>query len=258
MTPSEVIRTAALAGVLIAATGQTQAQSGDYTAPRTSFGDPDLQGIWQTMNTAVWNIQDHTAELGVPAGQSVVVGNEIPYRSEALEQREENYRNRATEDPEANCRMVGVPRIMYMPYPFQIVQTPGQVTILSEYVHTVRKIYLDSAHPEDPIQPFWMGDSRGHWEGDTLVVDSNNFTDQTWFDRSGNFHSESLHVIERISRTGPDHLLYEVTIEDPEVFTEAWQMRMPLYRRVEANARILENECYAYLQSSLGEAAGEQ
>jgi hypothetical protein len=91
-----------------------------------------------------------------------------------------------------------------------------------------------------------MGDSRGHWDGDTLVVDVVHFTDQTWLDRSGNFHGEGLHVVERYTRTGPDHLLYEVTIEDPEVFTEPWQMRMPLYRRVDDNMRVLEYECFAY------------
>ena len=207
----------------------------------------DLQGIWQTVNTAVWNIQDHPAELGIPAGQSVVVGNEIPYQPSALMQREEN-RARLTTDSEANCKMVGVPRITYMPFPFQIVQTPTQITILYEYIHTVRNIYLDSEHIENPVERFWMGDSRGHWEGDTLVVDVMHFTDQTWFDRSGNFHSEALHVTERYTRTGPNHILYEATIEDPEVFTESWQMHMPLYRRQEENARLLEYECYAYLE----------
>ena len=114
----------------------------------------------------------------------------------------------------------------------------------------MRNIYLDSAHPEDPVERLWMGDSRGRWEGDTLVVDTLNFTDRTWFDRSGNFHSEALHVVERYTRTGADHIRYEATIEDPEVFTEAWQMSMPLYRRQEANARLLEYECYAYLEYS--------
>jgi len=238
----------ALAALLVAAAGQAQQAADGYAPPRTIYDEPDLQGIWQTMNTAVWNIQDHPAELGIPAGQGVVIGNEIPYRADALEQREQNYRNRATDDPEASCKMVGVPRTMYMPYPFQIVQTPGQVTILSEYVHSVRKIYLDSSHPENPVQQLWMGDSRGHWEDETLVVDTVNFTDQTWFDRSGNFHSDALHVVERFTRTSPDHLLYEVTIEDPEVFTEPWEMSMPLYRRVEDNARLLEYECQAYLE----------
>jgi hypothetical protein len=214
--------------------------------PRLDDGRPNLQGIWQAMNTAVWNIQDHSAELGVPAGQGIVVDNEIPYLPAALEQRRANYENRATEDPEANCYMVGVPRINYMPYPFQIVQTPELVTMLYEYVHTVRLIYTDGTeHPPEGIE-WWMGDSRGRWEGDTLVVDVALFTGETWFDRSGNFHSPALHVVERYTMTSPDHIQYEATIEDPAVFSEPWQISMPLYRHKEPNAQLLEYECYAY------------
>jgi hypothetical protein len=228
------------AGVVV---GATQA------SPAHAQGNRDLQGVWQALNTAVWNIQDHNAELGVPAGQGIVVGNEIPYRPEALKQREANRTNRAA-DTESRCWMVGVPRIMYMPFPFEIVQTPTQVTILSEYAHTVRRIYMNSEHPEGEAGDieWYMGDSRGKWEGDTLVVDVKHFTGETWFDRSGNFHSNALHVVERFTRTGPDHLLYEATIEDPKTFTRPWQIRMPLYRRVEPGARILEYECPAMLE----------
>jgi hypothetical protein len=229
--------------LLLALAAPAAAQT--YRAPRTADGKPDLSGIWQAMNTAVWDLQDHSASLGVPAGQGVVEGGEIPYRPEALKQRQQNYANRLTDDPEAKCHMVGVPRITYMPYPFQIVQTPTQITILYEYVHSLRNIYLDSPHPKGPIQ-WYMGDSRARWEGETLVVDVVHFTDQTWFDRSGNFHSEALHVVERYTRTGPDHMLYEATIEDPTVFTRPWKMSMPLYRRQEANIQLLEYECYAY------------
>jgi hypothetical protein len=144
--------------------------------------------------------------------------------------------------------MVGVPRITYMPYPFQIAQTPEQLTILYEYVHTFRNIYIDSEHPAGPLQ-WWMGDSRAHWEGDTLVVDVIHFTDQTWFDRSGNYHSSALHVIERYTPTGADHIWYEATIEDPEIFSRPWTIRIPLYRRLEPGAQILEYECYAYTEA---------
>ncbi|MBH97889.1 MAG: hypothetical protein CMM56_05485 [Rhodospirillaceae bacterium] len=216
----------------------------DYEVPRTPTGQPDFQGIWQAVNTAVWNIQDHSAELGIPAGQGVVVDNYLPYRPLALEQRQRNYQNRFKDDPEANCKMVGVPRITYMPYPFQIIQTEEQIVMVYEWVHTIRNIYMDGDHPEGPIQ-WYMGDSRGHWEGDTLVVDVVHFTDQTWFDRSGNFHGEELHVIERYTRTGPNHIQYDVTIDDPETFIEPWQMSMTLYKRQEENLRILEYECYA-------------
>jgi hypothetical protein len=224
---------------------QTPAQA--YTAARTPDGRPDLQGIWQAVNTAVWDIQDHGASPGVPAGQGVVEGNELPYLPSALAKRRENFDNRTTEDPEARCHMVGVPRIMYMPYPVQIFQTPQQVTIVSEYAHTVRNIRMDSSHPPVPIE-WYMGDSRGRWEGETLVVDVIHFTDQTWFDRSGNYHSEALHVVERYTPTGPDHLLYEATIEDPKVFSRPWKMSMTLYRRKEPGVRLLEYECYAFLE----------
>ncbi len=250
-----VTTTAAISSLLLfSAVGLTQESvESAYTPPRTSYGHPNLQGIWQAMNTAVWNIEDHSARLGVPAGEGVVMGGEIPYRLSAAAQREVNFRNRATDDPEANCMMVGVPRITYMPFPFQIVQTSEQIAILSEYIHTVRNIYLDSAHPENPVERMWMGDSRGHWDENTLVVDVVHFTGNTWFDRSGNFHSEALHVVERYTLTGPDHILYEVTIEDPGVFTESWQMSMPHYRRQEENISLLEYECYAYLEGARGE-----
>jgi hypothetical protein len=223
------------------------AQEG-YRAPRTPDGHPDIQGIWQALNTANWNVEGHSAELGVPAGLGVVEGNEIPYLPGALTRRHENRQNRLTEDPEAKCYMAGVPRITYMPYPLQIVQSARQVTVLYEYAHTFRAIYLDSPHPKGPIQ-WWMGDSRARWEGETLVVDVVHLSDQTWLDRSGNYHSEALHVVERYTRTGPDHLLYEATIEDPKVFSRPWTIRMPLYRRQEANMRVLEYECYAYLEA---------
>jgi hypothetical protein len=247
---------AAIAGIALGITAlitpsEAQTATQPYRPARTIDGQPDLQGVWQAVNTAVWNIQDHSAEWGVPAGQGVVEGNEIPYRPEALQQRQENYRNRLTGDPESKCWMVGTPRIIYMPYPFEIVQTAKQVTLLSEYVHTSRRIYLDSPHPDGEAGEieWFMGDSRAKWEGDTLVVDVKHFSPETWFDRSGNFHSNALHVVERFTRTGPDHMLYEATIEDPKVFTRPWKMSMPLYRRQEKNVQVLEYECQAMLEA---------
>ena len=247
---SSVKRSAAAAFLLVlsaAVSAAGQAAAGSYVPPRTAFGHPDLQGIWQVMNTAAWDIQDHGASLGVPAGRGVVEGNEVPYQPWALEKKEQNAANRATLDPDRRCLLSGVPRITYMPYPFQIVQQADRVSILHEYNHTVRHIYMNgNPHPEGPIE-WWMGDSRGRWEGNALVVDTVHFTPETWFDKAGNFHSEQLHVIERLTRTGRDHMLYEATIEDPKVFTRPWKMSMPLYRRVDADAELLEYECYAYL-----------
>jgi hypothetical protein len=230
----------------------SEAGEGSAALRRAADGKPDLSGIWQVLNTAAWDIQDHSGRLGVPAGQGVVEGNEIPYQPWALNKKQENFANRATADPESKCYLPGVPRATYMPFPFHILQAPGHVVIAYEYVHAVRQIYVNgSPHPEGSIQ-WWMGDSRGRWEGDTLVVDVVHFTDQTWFDRAGNFHSEALHVLERYTPAGPDHIQYEATIEDPNVFTRPWKMSMLLYRRKEPRARILEYECYSYAYDEQG------
>ena len=218
-------------------------------ARRTADGKPDFSGVWQALNTAAWDIQDHSGQLGVPPGQGVVEGNEIPYKPAALTKKKDNFAHRATADlTEANCYMPGVPRATYMPYPFEIVQAPKQIAITYEFAHALRNIPMDgSAHP-DGLPDTWMGDSRGHWEGDTLVIDVTNFNDQTWFDHAGNFHSDALHVVERYTLLDADHIQYEATIEDPAVFTKPWKISMPLYRRMEKNPRLLEYECVFYLQ----------
>jgi hypothetical protein len=232
--------------LVAAAVSVAGGQTSTNTLPRTPDGKPDLNGIWQVMNAAAWDIQDHTAQKGVPAGVGVVVGGEIPYKPEALAKKRENYANRATADPESKCYLPGVPRIMYMPYPFQIFQKPGQITMLFEYVHATRFIYTNGTpHPPGHID-WWMGDARGRWEGDTLVVDVVHFNDQTWFDRAGNFHSEQLHLVERFTPLDRDHITYEVTVEDPKVFTAPWRMSMVLYRHREPNAQLLEYECYSF------------
>src|SRR4030095_13250343 len=153
------------------------AGAGQIGVRRTSDGKPDLSGIWQVMNTANWNIQDHNAEKGVPAGQGVVEGNELPYTAAAAAKKKSNYENRATADPESKCYLPGVPRVTYTPFPFQIVQTPGQITILYEYAHAVRNIFMGTPHIDGQLF-WWMGDSRGRWEGDTLVVAVTDFHDE--------------------------------------------------------------------------------
>jgi hypothetical protein len=223
-----------------------QGPAAPAAGPRTADGRPDLSGIWQAFSTAAWDIQDHQAQEGVPAGQGVVEGNEIPYQPWAAARKLENYKNRATADPERQCYLPGVPRAMYMPFPFQIFQTPEMVIMLFEYAHAVRYVYTNGTmHPEGHID-WWMGDSRGRWEGNTLVVTARHFNDQTWFDRAGNFHSEALRVTERYTPMGPDHIQYEATIEDEKVFTRPWKMNLILYRRKEPNFRILEYECYGF------------
>jgi hypothetical protein len=232
--------------LLAGGAGQAAQGAGAAAIPRTPDGKPNLSGIWRVMNAAAWDIEDHSAQKGVPGGQGVVEGGVIPYQPWALAKKKENYAQRATLDPETKCYLPGVPRITYMPFPFQIIQTPNEVTLLYEYVHTVRYIFTDgSPHPPGPIE-WWLGDSRGRWEGDTLVVDVVHFNDQTWFDRAGNFHSDALHVVERYTLLGRDHIRYSVTIEDPKVFTRPWNMNMILYRHIEPNFQLLDYECYAF------------
>ena len=230
---------------LIAVACLSRSAEAQSRIPRTGDGKPDLSGIWQVMNTAYWDIQDHNAQKGVPAGIGVVDGNELPYTPEALAKKKSNYDKRATLDPETRCYLPGVPRATYLPFPFQIVQSSSQITMLYEYAHTVRNVFMNTPHIEGQLY-WWMGDSRGRWEGDTLVVDATDFNDETWFDRAGNFHSDGLHVIERYTLTDADHIAYEATIEDAKVFTRPWKMSMILNRHKEKNFRLLEYECFSF------------
>ncbi len=186
------------------------------------------------------------AAFSVPGGIGIVEGNEIPYKPEALAKKKENQENWLKLDPEIKCYMPGVPRATYMPYPFQIVQTPDAVLVAYEFASASRTIRMNSEE-KAPV-PSWMGWSRGRWEGETLVVDVTGFNDKTWFDRAGNYHSKALHVIERYTATSPNTLQYDATIEDPNVFTRPWKISMPLYRRVEPNAQLVEYKCVEFVE----------
>ena len=213
-----------------------------YRAPRTSDGKPNLNGIWQVLSTANWDLLSHSAEDGIPAGQGVVEGDAIPYLPAALATKKENLAKRKTADPAAKCFLPGVPRATYMPFPFAIVQTPKYVAITYEFDHAVRIIYTDGS-PHPPPLDLWMGESRGRRQGDTLVVDVTHLNDETWLDNAGNYHSDALHVVERYTPIGPDAINYEATIEDPKVFARPWKITMPLYRRLEKGVQLLEYEC---------------
>ncbi|HMK89702.1 MAG TPA: hypothetical protein VK446_08730 [Methylocystis sp.] len=225
--------------------GAAPAETGG-ALPRAANGKPDFSGLWQALSTADWDLEPHHARKDAPPGLGVVVGGEIPYQTWAAEKRKENYEKRETLDPRNKCYLPGIPRATYSPYPFQIFQGDTHLTLLYEYAHTARTIYTnDTKHPSGHID-WWLGDSRGHWEGDKLVVDVVDFNDQTWFDHSGNFHSDALHVIENYSFIDPDHIRYEVTIEDPKVFTRPWTIDLVLYRHLEKNFQLLEYECYTF------------
>ena len=247
--------------------GQTPAA---YRAPRTADGKPDLNGIWQSLSGANYDIEAHMARpamalrpgpygpvpaapvlaLGavgaVPPGMGIVEGGPIPYKPEALEKRKENQEKWLERDPEIKCYLPGVPRANYMPYPFQILQSQSAIFFAYEYAGAVRNIYLKDPGPA-PVDS-WMGQSVGRWEGDTLVIEASGFNDSTWFDRAGNFHSEALKVVERYTRTGPDVISYEATMEDPNTFTRPWKVSFPLYRRLEKNVQIMDFKCVEFVE----------
>ena len=241
---------ACTAGVVIARAARTPAQTPAYQAPRFFDGRPNVNGIWQALGNAHWDLEAHHAQPGppqfgamfaVPAGLGVVEGGAIPYQSWAAAKRKENSDKRWTLDPEAKCYMPGVPRATYMPFPFQIIQSTNTIMMVYEFANAQRTIHMDQVKPS-PVDT-WMGHSIGRWDGDTLVVDVKQLNDQTWFDRAGNFHSDQVHVVERYTLGSPERLDYEATIEDPKVFTRSWTIRLALYRRQEKDMEILEFKC---------------
>src|SRR5262249_35245204 len=174
-------------------------------------------------------------------GLSVVEGDTIPYLPAALNKKKENFANRVKLDPEVKCYMPGVPRATYMPYPFQIVQSTQNIMFVYEYAGAVRVVNMGQA--TKPPAASWMGCSTGRWDGGRLVIDVTSQGEDTWLDRSGNFHSDALHVVERYTPRSADTLMYEATIEDPKTFSRPWKISMPLYRHIEKNAQLMEYKC---------------
>jgi hypothetical protein len=209
-----------------------------------------MQGIWQAATTAGADLEDHVASLNMTAGRSVVEGRQIPYQPWAAKQKAVNFQNRLTADPLAKCYIPGVPRVMTLDYPFQIFQTAKTVTMAFEWELDYRLIYMDGT-PHPPGDLFWMGDSRGHWDGDTLVVDVADIGDKTWLDMAGDFHSDALHVVERYRMTGPNTIQYEATLEDPKVLTKPFTIKFDLQRRTDRD-RLYEYVCQAEYEEANG------
>ena len=273
-----VTGTAVVIAVLLHGTGSVAGQGPTpYKAPRTADGQPDLNGFWQALNTkANWNIEEHGtraapyrhligAYLAQPAGSSIVEGGTIPYKPEALAKRQKFFENRLNPDsamletgsqdwadPEAKCFQGGVPRVAYMPFPFQIMQSKDKVFIAYEYSgSSSRVVHLDRTRADLLDNESWMGQSVGSWDGDTLVIDARWFSHQIWLDRAGNFYSEKANVVERYTPTSPYHLAYEATITDPDTFTRPWKLRTTLYRHMEPDMQLLEFQCFPFAEDFL-------
>ena len=260
--------------VLVLALFVTTHPAAAQDVPRLSDGRPDMNGIWQVLNEANYDLEPHmarhslqlregpvgpvasipTLRMGavgaVPGSLGVIVGGgKIPYTPAARALKEENAANWIDRDPEVKCYMPGVPRATYIPMPFQIIQSETDVFIAYQFAGAVRDIYLDNPGPSQVDS--WMGWSVGTWEGDTLVVDVTGIGDGSWLDRAGSHHSYQMHVVERYTMTGPNHIQYEATIEDPEVLTEPFTIAMPLYRRIEENARLMDFRCVEFVEELL-------
>jgi hypothetical protein len=271
------LTTAAVAGAVVALTvAKTEGQA---TRPaRTADGKPNFSGIWQANNEANWDLEAHEARAGmvtqqgvypydyarvpaapvlalgaaggVPGSLGVVQGDgKIPYKPEALAKKKQNQENWIDRDPELKCYLPGLPRAMYQPYPFQITQGTNKIHFAYTFSNAARTVHLDKV--TGPPDDAWMGFSQGRWEGNTLVVEVTNFNEYPWLDRAGNFHSDKLHLTERFTPITPDAIQYEVTLDDPVVYTKPWKISMPLYRRLEANAQLLEYRCIEFVEEFL-------
>ena len=267
---------AVVAALWFTATG-VPGQGPSSGVAKTEDGRPNLNGIWQAFTTANWDIEAHQAEAGPhpeimgawgaqPGGQSIVDGGSIPYKPEALAKKQQNFKNRMvvkvandpsrfdSGDPELQCYRPGVPRANYMPFPFQIFQNREQILMVYEYKGAMRTIHIDP-QMEAPVDS-WMGWSNGRWDGETLVIDVRGFNGHTWFDRAGNFATDALHVIERWTPRGPNHLMYEATIEDPNVYTRPWKISFPIYRRLEPNVELMEFHCVPFVEELMYDPLG--
>ncbi len=240
--------------------------------PRRADGKPDMNGIWQVMSNANNNLEPAAPQSAfalvpgdfvpvpapevvamgavgaVPASQGVITTNDgyIPYKPEALAQRDENRENWLSSDPEIKCFMPGVPRATYLPHPFQVFQSDSAFFIAYSFAGAVRNVFLED--PGEPPLDSWMGQSYGYWEGDTFVVEVTGLLDSTWYDRAGNYRSWESSVVERYTMTGENVIQYEATITDPQLYTEPWTISMPIYRRLEEGFELPQFKCVEFVE----------
>lgn len=237
--------TPALAPVAAFAQGVGSVQATSTAIPRLPSGKPDFSGIWQTLSEADYDLEPHAGRRDAPPGPGIVQGGQIPYLPQALAQRQENFATRAEADPRLKCWSLGVPRGVYYPAPFQLFQRDADLTLVHQFGNQVRTIHTNgSSHPAEQHQEFWLGDSRGKWEGDTLVVDVTDFIADTWLDRSGNLHSEDLHVVERWRFVDANTIAYSATLDDPKTYSRPWTIEVLLNRRRDPGFTLIEDYCF--------------
>ena len=226
---------------------------------RTADGKPDLNGIWQALGSAHWNLEPHLAQhgpltamgaIGAIPGTLGVTDGKIPYTPEALKTKLDNQKNWLEKDPVVKCYLPGVPRATYLPFPFQIFLGPKATLITYEFAGADRIVHMNRPDYEAQVDS-WMGHSLGHWDGDTFVVTVTGQLPDTWLDSAGNHHSEKLTVVERYTPMGPNHIQYQATITDPDVYTKPWTISMPLYRRLEKNIELLDFKCVEFVEELL-------
>jgi hypothetical protein len=250
-----ILFTANLLFTAMPGNGQTPARAASQI-PRMPDGKPNFTGLWQTLGTPDWDIRDHSAQAGpfyqlgaigaMPAGEGIVENGDIPYTPAAAKTQKENFQNRMKLDPEVKCYMPGIPRANYMPFPFQIVQSQRDLAFAYEYA-TANRVVNMGKFKEGAVDT-WMGTSNGHWEGDVLVVDVTGLNGDSWYDRSGNFQTDSTHIVERFTLADADHINYEATIEDKAIYTRPWKIGTVMYRRKEKNAQLHEFKCVEFAE----------
>ncbi|WP_404712484.1 hypothetical protein [Sphingomonas sp. MMS24-J13] len=264
-----------LAGTAMAAAPKAKPHASSAATTATLGGHPNLNGIWQVMSGANFNLEPHSAsdspvatrQLGAiaatPGGLGVVEGDVIPYKPEALAKRDAQRAAAPHADPEAACYLPGIPRATYMPHPFQIVQgEKGDMLFVYEYASANRVVHMQKV--EVPPIDTWMGTSYGQWEGDTLKVTTlaENPGDVklpggalepgvTWLDRSGNYLTGTATITEKFKPIDKDHIAYEVTIDDPTIYTRPWKMTMVIYRNIDPNAQLMDFRCVPFSETFL-------
>ena len=212
-------------GLSVVPAARSQAKTApDTPKPAQTFDPHDLSGVWMDDHPRPnkvderWWVYKFTKEEPsmTPWGQAQLDAAKTSFGPHPVALAETN-------DPVYHtCEPLGFPRIFLYPLPMQIVQTKGETIMIFEYDSVRHQIFTDGRPHDSALGPLWMGDSIGHWEGDTLVADTVNFNDMTWLDRMGHAHSDQLHVTERIRRVDHDHLIDDLTIEDPKAYTKPW------------------------------------